>query len=288
MTRIIEANESRERRPVLERLRQDLEHVKILAGSATSRVDRLRSFARCVTCNGSRRAWYLQLDIRGFFIALNRQILYRRLAVHEHHPAVRWLTRQILFTSQPSIAGFEGPHEPRLSVCPCSGRSPSDPLLVARGVLRVAGLESRTSVSATPRVALRGSARVVPFTVTWPCAGHPDGRGLKGGSGGRVSRRRGQDSLLRKQVSTQQRRGHSSHRVPRLPPVVASDTRCRDSTRGESQRRMCRSASGSTCQPSWHRPVGSRFAPAWGMRRTALVRYVVERRRERTRRLERT
>lgn len=71
-------------------------------------VERVRSFGRRVTCNGSRRAWYLQLDIRGFFIALNRQILYRRLAVHEHDPAVRWLTRQILFHEPTEHCRFRG------------------------------------------------------------------------------------------------------------------------------------------------------------------------------------
>jgi len=43
-------------------------------------VERLRSFTRKVTANGSRRAWYLQLDVRGFFITINRKILFKRLA----------------------------------------------------------------------------------------------------------------------------------------------------------------------------------------------------------------
>jgi hypothetical protein len=60
-------------------------------------VDRLQTFTRRVTANGTRRAWYLQLDIRGFFIAINRHILYERLAAKETDPAVLWLTRTLLF-----------------------------------------------------------------------------------------------------------------------------------------------------------------------------------------------
>jgi hypothetical protein len=60
-------------------------------------VERLRSFTRKVTANGTRRAWYLQLDIRGFFITLNRNILYERLIARERDPAVKWLIQIILF-----------------------------------------------------------------------------------------------------------------------------------------------------------------------------------------------
>ncbi len=60
-------------------------------------VERLQSFTRKVTANGTRRAWYLQLDVRGFFIAINRNILYERLAAKETDPTVLWLTRTLLF-----------------------------------------------------------------------------------------------------------------------------------------------------------------------------------------------
>ncbi len=65
-------------------------------------VERLRSFTRKVTANGTRRAYYLQLDVRGFFINLNRSILYERLAVHESDPAVLRLIRVILF-NEPAL-----------------------------------------------------------------------------------------------------------------------------------------------------------------------------------------
>ena len=61
-------------------------------------VERLQSFLRKVTANGTRRAWYLQLDIRGYFVTLDRQILYERLNAHESDPAAQWLIRVILFT----------------------------------------------------------------------------------------------------------------------------------------------------------------------------------------------
>jgi RNA-directed DNA polymerase len=60
-------------------------------------VERLQSFTRKVTANGTRRAWYLQLDIRGFFITIVRNILYERLAAKETDPAVLWLTRTLVF-----------------------------------------------------------------------------------------------------------------------------------------------------------------------------------------------
>lgn len=60
-------------------------------------VERLQSFTRKVTANGTRRAWYLQLDVRGFFVTIDRNILYERLAAKETDPAVLWLIRMLLF-----------------------------------------------------------------------------------------------------------------------------------------------------------------------------------------------
>ena len=60
-------------------------------------VERLRAFTRKATANGTRRAWYLQLDIRGFFIGIDRNILYERLAAKETDPVVLWLIRTLVF-----------------------------------------------------------------------------------------------------------------------------------------------------------------------------------------------
>jgi hypothetical protein len=60
-------------------------------------VERLRTFLRQATANGTRPAWYLQLDVRGFFITLNRDILFERIAAKERDPAVLWLARLLIF-----------------------------------------------------------------------------------------------------------------------------------------------------------------------------------------------
>jgi RNA-directed DNA polymerase len=59
-------------------------------------VERLHAFLRQATANDTRPAWYLQLDVRGFFINIDRQRLYARLASRERDPAVRWLIGQLL------------------------------------------------------------------------------------------------------------------------------------------------------------------------------------------------
>ncbi|MBF0108780.1 MAG: group II intron reverse transcriptase domain-containing protein [Magnetococcales bacterium] len=60
-------------------------------------VERLRSMTRQVTANGSRPAWYLQLDIKGFFISIDRRILFSRLVAHEIDPVVLDLIRLLVF-----------------------------------------------------------------------------------------------------------------------------------------------------------------------------------------------
>jgi len=60
-------------------------------------VERLTDFSRKVTNNNTKNAYYLQLDIRGFFININRQIVYQRLAKKEKNPAILWLIKQVLF-----------------------------------------------------------------------------------------------------------------------------------------------------------------------------------------------
>ena len=43
-------------------------------------VQRLQQFIRQVTANGVRGAWYLQLDIRNYFMTIDRDILFAMLA----------------------------------------------------------------------------------------------------------------------------------------------------------------------------------------------------------------
>ncbi len=60
-------------------------------------VDRLQQFLRKATANDTRPAWYLQLDVRGFFMAIDRHRLYRRLITRERNSAIRGLIHTVLF-----------------------------------------------------------------------------------------------------------------------------------------------------------------------------------------------
>lgn len=67
-------------------------------GRGTHRgVERLREMTRKVTCNCTRKAWYLQLDIRGFFMSIDRRILFERICSAEKDPAVLWLAEKFVF-----------------------------------------------------------------------------------------------------------------------------------------------------------------------------------------------
>ena len=60
-------------------------------------VQRLQKFTRQVTKNGYQKAWYLQLDIQGFFMAIHRHVLYERLMKKEQNPNILWLIRQFVY-----------------------------------------------------------------------------------------------------------------------------------------------------------------------------------------------
>ena len=62
-------------------------------------VARLQSFCRKVTANNSRQAWYLQLDVKGFFTTINKPVLFALLARKIKNPRLLWLSQQIIFTS---------------------------------------------------------------------------------------------------------------------------------------------------------------------------------------------
>lgn len=94
-------------------------------------VERLRHFTRQVTANGTRQAWYLQLDVRGYFIALNRAILFERLLRKETDPVVIGLARTLIFHDPTrncylrgaTRADFEGlpPHKTLFKAAPDCG-----------------------------------------------------------------------------------------------------------------------------------------------------------------------
>ncbi len=60
-------------------------------------VDRLQTWCRQATANDTRPAWYLQLDIRGFFMAIDRRRLYLRLVRHCGDPVVQDLIGRVVF-----------------------------------------------------------------------------------------------------------------------------------------------------------------------------------------------
>ena len=92
-------------------------------------VERLRQFCRQVTANGTRPAGYLQLDVQGFFVTLDRRVLWARLATHERDPAARWLMQVILNHEPTEDCRLRGHPQPSLRPCrrtrPCSGPSPA-------------------------------------------------------------------------------------------------------------------------------------------------------------------
>lgn len=71
-------------------------------------VERVQEFTRKLTCNGTRQAWFLQLDIKGYFIAIDRRILFDRLTAHEKDPDILWLVRTLLFYEPVLSCRFRG------------------------------------------------------------------------------------------------------------------------------------------------------------------------------------
>ncbi|MDP3651082.1 MAG: RNA-directed DNA polymerase [Rhodoferax sp.] len=64
---------------------------------------RLEHSVRSITQNWSRPAHYLKLDLSNFFVAIDKQVLFKQLAAKVHEPFWLELTKTVLF------------HDPRLS-----------------------------------------------------------------------------------------------------------------------------------------------------------------------------
>lgn len=60
-------------------------------------VVRLQGFLRKITKNGNVRAHYLQLDIKDFFISINKQILFNLIRAKLKDPDVLWLAEKTIF-----------------------------------------------------------------------------------------------------------------------------------------------------------------------------------------------
>jgi hypothetical protein len=71
-------------------------------------VARLRTFIRRVTANGSRRAWYLQLDIKNYFMSMDKEILFSLVQRKCKDEEALWLAELLIFhdcTNNPVMRG---------------------------------------------------------------------------------------------------------------------------------------------------------------------------------------
>lgn len=60
-------------------------------------VKQLQSLLRQATANGTRPAWYLQLDIHNYFMSIDKDILFRLLAARLKDDMALWLTRMLVY-----------------------------------------------------------------------------------------------------------------------------------------------------------------------------------------------
>ncbi|MGA1842750.1 MAG: hypothetical protein ACMUIU_19200, partial [bacterium] len=58
---------------------------------------RLQRFTQEVTHNGSLSAFYLQMDVRNFFMSINKNILYGLLRKKCHNEEILWLVHTLIF-----------------------------------------------------------------------------------------------------------------------------------------------------------------------------------------------
>ncbi len=60
-------------------------------------VARLRQFIRQGSYNGQQRLWYLQLDIRNYFMSIDKAVLFALLKPHIDNVETLWLTKLLVF-----------------------------------------------------------------------------------------------------------------------------------------------------------------------------------------------
>lgn len=93
-------------------------------------VKRLQTFLRQVTNNGTRPAWYLQLDIHNYFMRIDKQILFELLAKRIKDDTALWLTRMLVFhdctqnyqlKGNPALVQAIAPHKTLFNAAPDKG-----------------------------------------------------------------------------------------------------------------------------------------------------------------------
>lgn len=78
-------------------------------GKGTHRaVTRLQAFMRRVSRNGTRRAYFMHLDIRGFFLQINKEVLYQIIATRIRDEKLLWLVRTVIFRDCTTNFIFKG------------------------------------------------------------------------------------------------------------------------------------------------------------------------------------
>ncbi len=60
-------------------------------------VNRLQSFMRKITKNGTHRAYYMQLDIRSFFVNMDKETLFGLITKRVKNEDILWLARIVIF-----------------------------------------------------------------------------------------------------------------------------------------------------------------------------------------------
>lgn len=60
-------------------------------------VHRLQTFMRKVSRNGTRRAYFIHMDIHGFFLHIDKEVLFAIIAKRVKDEKVLWLARQVIF-----------------------------------------------------------------------------------------------------------------------------------------------------------------------------------------------
>ncbi|QWF70734.1 hypothetical protein KEF85_15645 [Methylomonas paludis] len=71
-------------------------------------VDRLTQFIRSASGNGKRRAYYLQLDVRNYFMRIDKHLLWSLLKPHIDSPEVLWLCKLLVFHDCTAHYSYKG------------------------------------------------------------------------------------------------------------------------------------------------------------------------------------
>jgi hypothetical protein len=93
-------------------------------------VERLQHFLLQASANGTRPAWYLQLDVHNYFMSIDKAVLWALLAPRIRDPEVAWLTRLLVehdctegfvYRGKPGLLERVPPHKSLLKCPPGKG-----------------------------------------------------------------------------------------------------------------------------------------------------------------------